>query len=123
VNPLPLIDHMPPPSPSRATFTHWSPGRMSLTLDPPPSAQSYLLVLENWYPDWHATVDGANAPVLRGDHTFITVPVPAGARQVELTFASKDYARGRLITWGSLVLLALWAGAAWTLGRRARQRG
>ena len=124
VNPLPLTDQrMPAPSPSHATFTHWSPGRMSLTLDPPPLAPSYLLVLENWYPDWHATVDGASTPVLRGDQTFITVPVAAGARQVELTFASKHYTRGRLITWGSLLLLALWAGAGWTLGRRARQRG
>lgn len=123
VNPLPVADHMPAPSPSRASFTHWSPGRMSITLEPPPPAPSYLLILENWYPDWHATVDGASATVLRGDQTFITVPVPTGARQVELTFASQDYARGRLITWASLVLLALWAGAGWKLGKRARQGG
>ncbi len=123
VNPLPLLEQMPPPSPSRATFTHWSPGRMSISLDPPPPAPSYLLVSENWYPDWHASVDGASAPVLRGDQTFITVPVPAGARQVELTFASRRYARGRLIMWASLVLLALWAGAGWRLGKRAPQRG
>ncbi len=124
VNPLPLADqHMPAPSPSHATFTHWSPGRMSIQLDPPPPAPSYLLVAENWYPDWRATVDGQDAQTLRGDQTFLTVPVSAGARQVELVFASKDYARGRLISWAALVLLAGWAGAGVVVGKRARQRG
>jgi hypothetical protein len=124
VNPLPLAgQQMPAPSPSKAAFTHWAPGRMSVQLDPPPPAASYLLISENWYPDWHATVDGATAAVLRGDQTFITVPVPAGARRVELTFASRDYARGRLIMWASLVLLGMWAVAGRLLENRARRRG
>lgn len=124
VNPLPLVDqHMPPPSPSHATVTHWSPGRISVSLDPAPPTPSYLLVAENWYPDWQATVDGHEAQVLRGDQTFLTIPVPAGAHQIELTFASRDYARGRLITWASLLLLAAWGGAGFMHGKRARQRG
>lgn len=124
VNPAPLADRrMPEPSPSRATFTHWSPGRMDVQLDPPPPAPSYLLVAENWYPDWHATVDGHKAQVLRGDQTFITVPVPAGTRQISIAFGSKDLARGRLVTWVSLLLLAAWGGAGLVLGKRARQRG
>jgi uncharacterized membrane protein YfhO len=93
-----------------------------MALDPAPPADSYLLVAENWYPDWHATVDGQSAPVLRGDHTFLTVPVTAGAKRVELTFSSRHYARGRLITWVSLLLLAVWAGAG-LASRRARRGG
>jgi hypothetical protein len=85
--------------------THWEPGRMSITLDPPPPAASYALVAENWYPDWHATVDGATAPVLRGDWTLITVPVPAGAKAVELTFSSRAFRWGKVITWVSLILV------------------
>ncbi len=124
VDPLPLVDQrLPALSPSHATFSHWSPGRMSLQLDPPPPAPSYLLIAENWYPDWHATVDGHQAQVLRGDHSFITVVVAAGTRRVELVFASRDYARGRQITWASLLLLATWLGAGMVLGKRARQRG
>ena len=123
INPLPLTDqHLPPPSPSQATFTRWSPGRMSLTLEPAPPTDSYLLVSENWYPDWRATVDGNAAEVLRGDQTFLTVPVKAGARQVELEFVSHDYARGRLVTWMSLLLLAVWGGGAVAWRRRKGQR-
>jgi hypothetical protein len=121
VNPLPVLE-MPAPSPSRATVTHWTPGRMAITLDPPPPADSYLLIAENWYPDWHATVDGQTAPVLRGDHTFLTVPVAAGSKRVELVFSSRHYAQGRMITWISLLLLAGWAGAGLASRRGGARR-
>ncbi|HEU5262240.1 MAG TPA: YfhO family protein [Gemmatimonadales bacterium] len=104
VTPIPIRE-MPPPSPSRARVTTWVPGRMTIALDPAPPQPSYVLVSENWYPDWHATVDGAPASVLRGDYTLITVPVSAGAKRVELSFRSRDYETGRAISLGSLVLV------------------
>jgi membrane protein YfhO len=107
VTPAPIRE-MPPPSPARATVAAWQPGQMAIALDPVPPAPSYVLVAENWYPDWHATVDGAPAPVLRGNYALLTVPVPAGAKRVELTFRSHAYETGRLISLLSLVaLLAL----------------
>jgi uncharacterized membrane protein YfhO len=109
---------MPPPSQSRATVTAWQPGRMTVTLDPAPPQESYLLISENWYPDWHAAVDGASVQVLRGDYTLITVPVPAGAKRVELTFRSPDYETGRAISLGSLVILAGVAVAPFAARRR-----
>lgn len=121
INPLPVTE-MPAPSPAHATFTHWSPGRMSITLDPAPPQDSYLLVSENWYPDWHATVDGQPVTTLRGDQTFLTVPVKAGAKQVELQFSSRYFALGRLVTIVSFLLLVAWAGAA-VWWRRAHRSG
>lgn len=106
LNPLPVTE-MPQPSPSRAAVTQWAPGKMSISLDPAPPAPSYLVVAENWYPDWHATVDGASAAVYRGDRTLITVPVPPGARRVDLVFDSRDYRTGRRATLLSLLVLAL----------------
>jgi len=105
VTPLPIRE-MPPPSPSRASVTAWVPGRMTIALDPAPPQPSYVLVSENWYPDWHATVDGAPGSVLRGDYTLITVPVSAGAKRVELSFRSRHYETGRAISLGSLALVA-----------------
>ena len=121
INPLPVTE-MPARSPSHATFTHWAPGRMSIAIDPAPPQDSYLLVAENWYPDWHASVDGQPASTLRGDQTFLTVPVKAGARQVELQFSSRYFALGKLITMTSFLLLLAWAGAA-VWWRRAHQGG
>ena len=119
VTPEPL-KQMPPPSPSRAAVTAWQPGRMTVTLDPAPTQPSYLLIAENWYPDWQATSDGRPAQVLRGDYTLITVALPAGAKVVELAFRSKLYEVGRTLTVGSLAALLIALLAAVVLPRRAR---
>ena len=113
VTPEPL-KQMPPPSPSRAAVTAWQPGRMTVTLDPAPTQPSYLLIAENWYPDWQATSDGRPAQVLRGDYTLIAVALPAGAKVVELAFRSKLYEVGRTLTFASLaaLLIALLAAVA-----------
>jgi hypothetical protein len=103
--PAAAVTALPPASSARATVTHWEPGRMSIALDPVPPVASYAIVAENWYPDWHATVDGAPARVLRGDWTLITVPVPAGANAIELTFSSRAFRLGKVITWVSLILV------------------
>ncbi len=104
----PSISALPAPSPSRATVRAWEPGSMSITLDPAPPAAGYLVVAENWFPDWRATVDGKAAPVLRGDWTLLTVPIPAGARTVELAFRSPAYALGRGVSVASVgITLAL----------------
>jgi hypothetical protein len=97
---------LPQPSDIRATVTRWTPGAVSLALDKPAPAGSTLLVSENWYPGWTARVDGRDVPTGRADYTLIGVGLPAGARNIELTFTSPRYERGKLIT-----LLVLLAGA------------
>lgn len=115
----PPLAQMPPPSPARATVVHWEPGRMTIALDPAPTAAGYLVVSENWYPDWRATVEGTPVKVLRGDWTLITVPIPAGAKRVELAFVSTPYGRGKVLTFLSL-LVALAAVAGPSVSRRWR---
>ena len=109
---------LPPPSGTKATVSSWEPGRMQIRLDPAPVTPSYLVVGENYYPDWQATVDGTPGRVERGDVALITVPVGAGAHSVELTFRSVEYERGKMVSLASLGLLLAWLGAA-TLRRRA----
>ena len=88
------VTSMPAASPSRATVSAWRPGAMTVALDPAPAAPSYVVVAENWYVDWKATVDGAPAQLLRGDGSLLTVAVPAGARQIELVYRSARYRTG-----------------------------
>jgi hypothetical protein len=118
VNPLPVLE-MPEPSPSRASVTAWRPGAMTIALDPGPPAPSYVLVAENWYHDWQATVDGQPATPVRGNGSLLVVPVQAGARHVELSVRSVPYERGRAVSLASaLVLLAI---AVAPLARRLRR--
>jgi hypothetical protein len=112
------LRNRPEPSAAEATLAEWAPGRMRITLAGTDPRPLYLLVAENWYRDWHAEVDGKAAPVVRGDHTLITVPLPPGAREVRLVFASDAYRQGRWITWLALLLIA--GLIAWPAVQRRR---
>ncbi len=69
-----------PASSVTARVTDWQPGRMHVRLAGSSSATAYLVVSENWYPDWHATVDGQPVPVRRGDYSLLSIALPPGGR-------------------------------------------
>jgi hypothetical protein len=103
VNPAAIGDSVPQPVPIEATLSSWQPGKMSITLSGETTQPSWLVVSENWYPDWHASVDGRPVPVLRGQFALLTVELPPGAKAVNLEFSSRAYAQGKGITLASLI--------------------
>ena len=109
---------LPPAIDAKVTATRYEPGRISLTLDRPAPAGSTLIVSENYYPGWQATVDGRAAPIGRVQYTLIGVGLPAGARSVELTFRSPTYERGKAITLVALLLAGVMLAAGLIVGRR-----
>lgn len=117
---VPAIDSIPPAMAARATVTAWAPGAMSIRLDPVPERDGWLVVAENWYPDWQATVDGRDAPVLRGQKTLLAIPLAAGARDVELRMARGPAATGRAMTLASLAGILVWFAVPLV---RRRKRG
>jgi hypothetical protein len=118
VEPAPLGGVIPEPAPVTAELAEWVPGRMTVTLTGTAEATVYLLVGENWHPDWRAVVDGREHPTFRAHHALLSVPLPAGSRTVLLEFRSAAYERGRLITLVSaLVVAGLMVGPA-VAGRR-----
>jgi hypothetical protein len=114
---------VPDPVPVRPTLAEWAPGRMRVTLEGTAAKPAYLLIAENWYPDWHATVDGKPAPVYRADHTLLSVVVPPGAREVTLHFASAAYARGKLVTLVAFLATLALLAASWWPGRGRAAHG
>lgn len=97
----------PAPTPVIASLAAWAPGAMTIKLDGSDTRTTYLLVAENWYPDWHATIDGKPAPAHRADGALLSVELPPGAKEVTLTFDVATYHQGK---WISLVALLLTAG-------------
>ena len=106
VNPPAIGDSVPQPAPITATVSSWQPGKMAITLSGETTQPTWLVVSENWYPDWHASVDGKPVPVHRGQFALITVELPPGAKAVTLEFSSRAYARGKGITFASLAGVA-----------------
>jgi hypothetical protein len=97
----------PAPTPVTASLTSWAPGAMTIKLDGSDPRLTYLLVAENWYPDWHATIDGKPAPAHRADGALLSVELPSGAKTVTLNFDVATYHEGK---WVSLVALLLTVG-------------
>jgi hypothetical protein len=112
------VRQLPPPLALTADVTRWDPGHISITLSEPAPAGSALVVSENYYPGWQATVDGRAAAVGRADYVLTGVALPAGARQVELTFRSRTYETGRLLTWIAVAVALAVTGAGFAMDRR-----
>ncbi len=103
----------PPPAPQKATTTRFEPGAIDIQLDAPATAGQALVVSENYYPGWHATVDGKPAVAERMNYNLIGVPLPAGASAVELRFTDTAYERGRAVTIVALLAaLITWIAGA-----------
>src|SRR6185312_9196097 len=106
------ISALPAPSSSRTTVTSYGPGSLDVTLAPPPVAGQALVVSENYFPGWQATVDGKPAPVGLTNFNLIGVALPQGAKTVSLRFIDAAYQKGKVVT----LIAALVAIAAWIAG-------
>lgn len=114
------VTTLPPPLDIKTNVTRYDPGHITVRLDAPAPAGSALVVSENYYPGWHATVDGKPAALGRVDYTLIGVELPVGARDVDLRFSSAPYQRGKAITLVALALALVAAAAGFALDRRRR---
>src|SRR5262249_44368880 len=101
----------PPPATQKAATTRFDPGAIDVQLDPPATAGQALLVSENYYPGWNATVDGKAVTPLRMNYNLIGVPLPAGARSIQLRFTDAAYETGKAVTIVALLAaLIVWIG-------------
>ena len=113
------VQSLPAPLSLSTSVRHYEAGRVQIQLSDPAPAGSSLIVSENFYPGWIATVDGKPAHLGRADYTLIGVELPQGARSIDLRFTSPAYERGKIVTWLAIVVGILMLGAgAWRDRRR-----
>jgi len=71
-------------------------------------APGWLVLADQAYPGWRATVNGKPEDILRADYAFRAIAVPAGESQVELRYQPLSLRLGALVSAVSgLVLIAL----------------
>ena len=90
-----------------------TPTRMELEVDA--QSRGLLVLSENYYPGWRATIDGQNAPIYRVDSGLRGLVVPRGHSRVVLRYAPAS------IYWGGLLTSVAFLGtlvAIWLRGRR-----
>jgi hypothetical protein len=82
-------------------------------------ASGLLVLADPWAPAWRVTVDGKPAELLRTDHAFRGVWLPAGAHTVRFRYEDRLLQLGALLAVATVVALA----AAWLVLRRDRHAG
>ncbi|MFW5950997.1 MAG: YfhO family protein [Gemmatimonadota bacterium] len=104
----PLAEPLPAtPLEGEARIVEYAPDRVRIQTT---ANRAALLVLaDNHYEGWEATVDGDRVPVHRVQHTMRGVPVPAGTHEVVFRFRPADLYTGLII---SAVAALLVVGAA-----------
>ena len=95
---------------AEARITEYLPGKVVIKANA--TTPSILFLADAWYSAWHATVDGASAPVLRTDLAFRGVPIPAGSHEVIFSYRNPQVIRAWMLGGICLSLLVLLSGLA-----------
>jgi hypothetical protein len=88
---------------SGARFTAYEPNR--LVVETQAGEPTVLVLSENTYPGWEATVDGKTARIETANYLLRAVALPAGAHRVEMRYTAPAARNGAIIS--ALTLLAL----------------
>jgi hypothetical protein len=95
------------PTDARITSQKFTAQRIGFRVE---AKESSLLVLAQTFDrSWRARVDGVSTTVLRANHAFQAVVVPAGAHDVVFTYESQAFRMGVIVTLCTLMLAStLW---------------
>lgn len=95
-------------------FTRDDPETIALSVDAP--SAGFVVLADQYFPGWRATVNDVDAPILRADYAFRAVAVPAGHSVVRFDFRPRSVAIGASVS-------GLAIAAALALLWQARRRG
>jgi hypothetical protein len=84
------------------------------------TAPAILVLSENHYPGWRATVDGREVEVLRVNYNLRGVLLPAGEHTVEFVYRPRSVLLGLIISLLVLASLVLWRVRLWSKWRVRR---
>ena len=113
---------LPPPLTVSTNVTRYDAGHITVTLNAPAPAGATLVVSENEYPGWSATVDGHPTVIGRVDYTLIGVPLTAGSRTIDLVYTDPMAVPGAVITGLAFLAALAWLVIAQTAAARAPVR-
>jgi hypothetical protein len=94
-------------SPANVSGQQFSPHKVQLDVQCPDAV--VMVMAQSFYHNWRACVDNRPVPLLRANHAFQSVVVPAGRHQVSLVYGDRLFHLGAAISLSSTALwIALW---------------
>jgi hypothetical protein len=98
----PDLPHPPAKLPmTEAQIVSYEANRVVCQVDNP--ASGFLVLADNWHPDWRAFVDGKPGKLYRADYIFRAVYVPVGKHEIVFAYISKGFNTGKVVTLLSLI--------------------
>ena len=79
------------------------------------SAEGFLVLTDQYYPGWEATVNGEATPIILANHAFRLIRVPEGRSRVVFRYRPDSVWIGALVSATTLLALLF---AAWTHTRQ-----
>jgi uncharacterized membrane protein YfhO len=66
---------------------------------------AYVVLVDRFDPNWHATVDGREVPILRANQMFRAVRSPAGVHEIHFYYRQAGLEAGAMVSLATLLLL------------------
>jgi hypothetical protein len=88
----------------------YRPNRVRLEV--PDGAAGWLVLADVWYPGWVCTMDGREADIHRANYLFRAVRLEAGSHEVVFEYKPRSYFIGRIVSVGTLAVVAVVLGFA-----------
>jgi hypothetical protein len=82
-------------------------GLQSVSVEVQMACRGLLLVSDNWYPGWRATVDGKSQPIFKADTTIRAVIVEKGKHTVKMNYRPTSVIAGFLLFLTGAAMTAL----------------
>jgi hypothetical protein len=97
---------------SSAHIVSYGVNNVAITVDA--QTAGYLVLTDNYYPGWHAKVDGKPAQIYRADYAFRAVYVPKGASRVVFSYMPNSLIVGGIFS--GVGVLSFVSFCFWQLG-------
>jgi len=106
---------VPPPSGFRGESEDTAPGTVSFVRNDPEDVvlqvdatrRGFVVLADQWFPGWRATVDGTPTAILRANYVFRAVEVPAGGSTVEFRYVPDALRAGMAVSAATAIALAI----------------
>jgi hypothetical protein len=79
-----------------------NPQRLDVTM----AHDGYIVISNAAWAGWRAYLDGRRTKIVRANHAFLGVSVPAGRHTVRLVFMPQSFVIGRSVTFAALAIVA-----------------
>lgn len=107
----PMAAEVDPAFQGEVKALRYLPNRVEL--DTRQTGNGFLVLMDGFYPGWHATVDGQEVEILRGNHFFRTLPLTGGKHQVVFYYEQEGFRTGVWISLSAFILLTVGCLGYW----------